>query len=347
MASLSKHVLEAMGFQVRLPDSTLAAVFHSLRVYEVQGIVLDYQSIEPISGSVQGVAYTLSIGSSVNAICRTIMSEDYTDSEQDWQKEHRCSPPYLIVHLGPTTKHDAPPAITLKTMARPLQHTTAFFHARAELQKIEDKVLPSLVSALSCAFSSNDQHVRFAPVDHAIVGITDDCRTVLDFRIEISAAAYVSSKLDRTQIKSKLFAAIKTADSMDPKVARFFQLALEETDPLKKFLYFFLAIEIETHAAFAKIDHSTRLSMLIGVPDRVAESTLEFFDGQRKRWTSLGDRFVWCVLCIWPHLNDADVVEFKRIKKVRNEITHGSIAAPPHWAVAGAEKIATKLQLST
>jgi hypothetical protein len=132
---------------------------------------------------------------------------------------------------------------------------------------------------------------------------------------------------------------------MNPKVARFFQLALDEDDPLKKFLYFFLAIEIETHATFAKIDHARNLSVLIAPPNRVAVSTQDFFDRQRQRWANLGDRFMWCVLCVWTHLCDADVEEFRSLKKIRDDIAHGSIATPPHSAVAGAQKLAAMLQL--
>lgn len=120
---------------------------------------------------------------------------------------------------------------------------------------------------------------------------------------------------------------------------------LSHRDLLKKFLYFFLAIEIETHATFKRIDHVANLSTLITAPDRVAASTQDFFDGQRQRWINLRDRFLWCVLCVWTHLSDADVEEFGRLKSVRDDIAHGSIATPPHSAVIGAEQLAAKLQL--
>src|ERR1700730_1321152 len=200
--------------------------------------------------------------------------------------------------------------------------------ARAKLKAAGDKVLPPLLSALACSFSYDDQPVRFLPTDRTVFGITPDSRTVLDFRLDGSASVYVSSKLEPTQIEGRLAAGVNIASAMDPKVARFFQLALDEHDPLKKFLYFFLAIEIETHATFAKIDHATNLSVLITAPDRVAVSTQDFFDGQRQRWTNLRDRFVWCVLCVWTHLCDADVEEFSRLKKIRDCIAHGSIATP-------------------
>ncbi len=341
--SVSGDVLEAMGLRPLPPGHSLAAVFHSLHVYEVRGFTLEAPSLEPISGTVAGFAYTLSVGSSVNAVCRRIVQDDYAESEEEWQKEHKCTPPYLIVHFGPTTTHESmgPRA---KEEGRTITTYDSFPAARTELKEIGDKVVPSLLSALACSFSSHDHPVRFLPTDRAIFGITPDARTVHDIRFLGSASAYVSSQLELSQIEKGLAAGVNIAGAMNPKVARFFQLALDEVDPLKRFLYFFLAIEIETHAVFAKIDHAT-LSVLIAAPDRVAVSTQAFFDVQRQRWTNLRDRFVWCVVCVWTHLCDADIEEFGRLKKVRDDIAHGSIATPPHSAVAEAEKLAAKLQL--
>lgn len=333
-----------MGLRPLSPSRPLAAVFHSLHVYEVRGFTLEAPSLEPISGSVAGFAYTLSVGSSVNAICLRIVQDDYANSEEEWQKERKCTPPYLVVHLGPTTKHESIVSHA-KEEGRTITTYNSFPAARAELKVLEDKVLPPLLSALACSFSTNDPAVRFLPIDRAAFGITPDGHTVHDFRLQASASMYESSKLEATQIEGRLASGVNIASAMNPKVARFFQLALDEDDPLKKFLYFFLAIEIETHATFKKIDHATNFSVLITAPNRVAVSTQDFFDGQRQRWTNLRDRFVWCVLCVWTHLCDADVEEFRRLKSIRDDIAHGSIATPPHSAVAGAEKLAAKLQL--
>src|SRR5262249_7258176 len=158
----------------------------------------------------------------------------------------------LIVHFGPTGEHESI-GFHAKEEGRTITTYDSFPDARAELKTVEDKVLPSLLSALACSFSSNDQPIRFVSTDHTFFGITPDSRTVLDFRLLVSASGYVSSKFEPTQIEGRLSAGLNLASAMNPKVARFFQLALDEDDPLKKFLYFFLAIEIETHATFKRI----------------------------------------------------------------------------------------------
>ena len=45
------------------------------------------------------------MGQSENAVCQTLTQNDLTDSEQKWQEGHKCTSPYLVVHLGPTKKY--------------------------------------------------------------------------------------------------------------------------------------------------------------------------------------------------------------------------------------------------
>ncbi len=133
------------------------------------------------------------------------VQDNYADSEEDWQKEHNCTPPYLIVHFGPTAEHEFTGSHA-KEEGRTITTYDSFPVARAELKTIEDTVLPSLLSALACSFSSNDQPIRFVPTDHTFFGVTPDSRTVLDFRLLGSASGYQSSKLEPIQIEGRLAA---------------------------------------------------------------------------------------------------------------------------------------------
>lgn len=55
---------------------------------------------------------------------------------------------------------------------------------------------------------------------------------------------------------------VLSAPRINIKAARFFSLGMAEDD-LKKFLYFFLALEVETHAVFGRIIHWPFSSYLI------------------------------------------------------------------------------------
>jgi len=343
-ASVSNEVLEAMGLRRLGQSETISARFHYLHVFEVRGFTVEELSLPIRSGRIDGRTYEIGVGASVNAVCRSLVRDDLADDEQEWQMEHKCTPPYVVVHLGPTKEYSFN-GTHAKFEASMVHTYDGFSEARAELKAWGEGILPPLLTGLASSFALHDQPVKFLPTDRAFYGITEVGQTVLDTRLVFSGSGYSSSRLTPDQVADRLESANEIAVSVKQKVARFFNLALNEDDPLKRFLYFFLAVEIETHATFARIDHSDRLRAFIQPPSHATATTQSFFDGQSQKWTNLRDRFVWCVMCAWPHLTDDDVEQFKMLKAIRDEIAHGSLATPPHDAAASVEKLAARLQL--
>jgi hypothetical protein len=83
---------------------------------------------------------------------------------------------------------------------------------------------------------------------------------------------------------------------------------------------------------------------LLAGPGRWQNSLLRFLTAQREKRTSLRDRFVWCALCAWTHLDDADVDAFAHLKKIRDDIAHGASSAPPAEAVVKIQEPAIRIQ---
>jgi len=169
---------------------------------------------------------------------------------------------------------------------------------------------------------------------------------VCDFGVELRGDLRVSQPVPLPDLQGLLDRAISLATRMNPKVSRFYSLGLNESDPLKRFLYLFLTIERQTHATFKAIDHGVRMAELARVPPRVNSVGTSFFEAQSEKWRSLQERFIWCALTVWTHLTDVDVENFTKVKKVRDQIAHGEIAAPPPEAVQLVERVAGKLQLA-
>ncbi len=126
-------------------------------------------------------------------------------------------------------------------------------------------------------------------------------------------------------------------------MSRLFSLGLGEEDEFKKFLYFFLALEIETHAVFGRIDHPTALNELFRGAARTRESTLLLLQRQADQLRNLYDRFVWCAASVWKNLRDEDVAQFKSLKQARDDIAHGTISEPPQGFARQAEQLAHKV----
>jgi hypothetical protein len=344
MATLSIYALESMGFRRLEVGESVSASFHSLHTYELQGIKLNgNDDVVRSHGISSGVPYEVAIGISVNALTRSIMNDDLAEDEEEWQKIHKCQPPFVLIHIGPTKEH-AMTGEFIKFEGPTITTYESFIPARVELQEMEAAVIPNVVSALTCSLGLARSHLKLRKLSSDAFGITSSGMVLYDFRIEMRASLYASDQLELTEVNAKLQYANDLVEAINPKVSKFFFLALEEEDPLKRFLYFFLAIERQTHFVFSSVDHDRYLSDLIQSPERIRESSTIFFQKQREHWKSLQDRFVWCALSIWTHLSDDDIETFKRLKKVRDKIAHGEITEPPDDAVVEIERLIIKLQ---
>ena len=104
-----------------------------------------------------------------------------------------------------------------------------------------------------------------------------------------------------------------------------------------------MAVEIEVHRVFRRVPRAQHITNgLVPIP-RAMASLVRLLETRDENWTNLADRFVWCVVSAWSHLTDADIEEFKRLKKVRDGIAHGDIATPDPASVQAIERLARKL----
>lgn len=334
-----------MGFKPIQEGSAISAKFHAVHVLAIQGITVADGSLARVRSTVQDVPFSLAIGSSLNKTARELLDDDYTEDETAWAKEHSCSPPYALVRFGPTATHTCSAGYAQERNSSLFTYD-AFSGAKEELRAAADKVLPSVITALACTLSSREHQVRLTKVDSVAFGITDAGVVVHDLRITMNATGTVAKRIATDVLTEKIGRATVVASSINPKVSRFYHLALEEKDPLKRFLYFFLAVEVETHATFARIDHPSAFAALVAGDDRTRDVVLPFLEEQREHWKTLRERFAWCVVASWTHLTRSDVEDFLRLKRVRDDIAHGVIATPNAADVHAVERLATLLHES-
>ena len=137
----------------------------------------------------------------------------------------------------------------------------------------------------------------------------------------------------------------KNLEKLDKRAASYFSLGISESDQLKKFLYFFLSLEVETHAVFRRVDHVAKTRALVTRGDSGAPltSTINLLTRDISSWDNLFDRFAWCANCAWIHLLDDDVALFKQLKEARDAIAHGRASEPPAGYARLAELLAHKV----
>lgn len=342
---LTHYALEQMGFRRLREFETLSANFSSVHAFEIQGISPTTNVVITNAGIIDGVDYRFAFSDSLNTATQHVACVNFTDYEAEWVKEHKCTPPYFLIHIGPTSTHEMTGKF-LKEESSGLHTYDAFIPARQELRRMESAVVPRLLSALSCVFGSLRNPVRFRELERAVAGKSSTGLTVFDFGLDFRGELQVGQAVAQADLTDLFNRSADLAGRMNLQVARFYHLALKEDDPLKRFLYLFLTVERHTHATFKIIDHAACMLAISSAPARVQATAASFLGSQPDRWKSLQERFTWCALTAWSHVSDEDVENFARVKKVRDQIAHGEIAAPPGDAVALVEKIAAKLQLA-
>lgn len=323
MLNLSTGALKNMGFDNFNEDNSFEATFHSITIYQIRGIVdnSDFSNSPSLLTKITDDV-SLSIGSSLNDICNTLTGEDWVDNEEEWKKEKNISPPYLMVLVnlpGSTTcksgfiKHDKDKLVTYN----------CFTEEKEQIAKFEKEKSYPIVTALSATLSAENQLVTFHPIEKSVYGITADGKQIHDMLMTAHGEMSTAKVFQISEITIGIETAFKIGKSLHYKVGYFFDLATNEKDNLKKYLYYFLVLEVHTHQIFKNLDYISSFDSINSLPDRIEKEAKALFQTYQKDAKNLVHRFIWCSLLSWKDISDEDIQLFKELKKIRDQIFHG------------------------
>ncbi|MCQ1548740.1 MAG: hypothetical protein NOF05_07950 [Candidatus Accumulibacter phosphatis] len=339
--TLTTYAIEAMGFREVVAQGDLAASFFSVTVYEARSITVPTGFSQALQARVAGANYRVAIAQSVNAGCRALTGDDFDESETDWCKRVKSNGPYVLIGVGPTDFFGCTAGRLMRHKDGTVTTYDSFPHVRDALRSLEQRVIPPVLAAVTCALNEPGRYVSLRKLERASSGRCLDGTPLHDIRLDVKADVYVSHSLDQIALCQKLVDATAKAPALNQRAARFFALGVGEDDQLKRFLYFFLALEVETHAVFGRIDHETQTTTLLsGV---TSTSTAKLIEAQVASLGNLFDRFVWCAACIWRDLAEEDITLFKELKGARDAIAHGRESEPPAGFARSAEILAYKI----
>jgi hypothetical protein len=341
--SFTNYALEQMGFE-RIPKGErIEANFKSINVYEIRGFISD-DTLPLLPAELKRVSndFSFSIGDSLNAICRILLGGDFVEDEEKWLEEYKSKPPYLIVLTSLIDPFVCENGYWKRENDAILTYD-CFPTAKEELRKKENKHLSTFITSLTASFSSDALQVNFIPKTREVFAQTNHHLTLRDIKYIVKGECYVSQKTTTAVVASKIDEALNLYGTMDTKVGYFFNLAAQESDTLKKFIYYFLVIEIYTHQTFKELDYDASISQLNNIPQRIESSVTEFFIERQKESKNLSQRFIWCAILKWHEISDADITQFKSIKRFRDRIYHGEEVAESILPVDFAKQLALKL----
>lgn len=345
MANFSEKVLESMGFRDLIQKGELSVEFMSLTVYEARGIELPDGFVEVRKSKVAGVEYQVALSKAVNLGCLSLVGTEMTESEPEWLENFKTRGPFVLVviRLAELVECEAG---RMQRMPDGNIHTyDSFPLVREELRKLEERVLPPVISALTLALNDSEIFVTLRKLTRETLGWTLDGVMINDVRYEMSASAFQIRPLLAQQAINVLDASVKGVTKLHERAAKFFALGTAENDQLKRFLYFFLSLEVETHASFKRIEHADKLlSQLIHDGENTNHPhAVELISRDISKWNNLADKFIWCSTCAWKSISNEDIDLFKKLKKARDDIAHGNESEPPLGYAYKAELLARKI----
>jgi hypothetical protein len=322
----SDNIVQNMGFDLSEDGETIDGRFYRLEVFEILGAKIQESSLqkETILISQSSAPVSVSLGSSLNAVCHTVSGEEYVENESQWRKEKSCSGSIMIIAIGPTDFYSREVRFRKYENGQILTFD-AFHDAKNELQQMSDSIIPQIVSAFSSALWTDDTSVRLLRKDICIYGRTADNLTIQDMRITMNANLSITRVVNAERAASELRRSLQTASKVDAKFAEFMHLGLIESNATLKFLSLFLFVERAIHKTFGLVNHRKALAELASGSQISPKSLEKLLGAHRATWSGLLERFTWCAITRWRNLDDADIEEFAQLKKLRDKFSHGEL----------------------
>ncbi|MEX0792857.1 MAG: hypothetical protein WD045_06945 [Pirellulaceae bacterium] len=340
---LSEDAIEEMGFRKYPESDELKIRFGIIKIYSLQGLVFEKDidvkqtKIVPFDANAK-----LVISQSVNNGCKLLLDDEFIDDEAKFVSDKKTSPPFLLIFFreGQTR--------TLKGGYRQskdgqIYTYNAFSDTTSEIRNWLNEVEPRIVSSLAVKFGTAAQRVDIVPVDQSVFGQTQENTTVINVTFSGHAVGYVTSARTVEHLNSTLDSAVRLFGDLDKNSIHHFYLAINEKDRLKGFLGFFFFIERLVNRTFKKIDHNERVEHFFNLQGRMGDASSEIVSTTFSGLRSLSQRFHWCVITVWGHLNDQDIKAFSELKKIRDRLAHGEHVNESDLPLEKARSLAVKL----
>ena len=253
---LSNYLIEKMGFEEMPPGQVIEARFHLAHIYHIKGVSIE-KDAELCIQDVQynDVKFSIAIGNSLNSLMRALADDDMVEDERKWEKDKKTGPPYALVLVGPTETYSSNGKYWQEKEGAIITYS-CFLEAKFELKQKMEKLLTVLLPAISVRFFHSEYPSVLQLVWKTAFGTTRDGRNVQDIHSSGSASVSFNKKVTVEEIDSIFKKTLDGLDKVSVRAAKYFYMGLCETDNLKKFLFYFLSIEVYTHETYKAINFS-------------------------------------------------------------------------------------------
>ncbi|NLG39345.1 MAG: hypothetical protein GX545_05425 [Fibrobacter sp.] len=343
MATLSKTILETLGFKEFNSEARIEAKFNSIYVFNIEGISLKEVNTDLFSNvSYSDDVISFAFGNTVNDISKNLIGDSFVDDEVEWQKANKSHPPYILIKISSNKLFTCESGYCKRENEKLITYD-CFQNANNLLKEVEQNIIPPLISSLTIHLSKINYPIRFRFIERAKYGITQNGEIINDFSISISARLTSSINITGNMIKTVINSAVRQYSTIEPKVSSLFYFGLRDEDRFKQFLNLFQALERHTHKAFNQMNFENYVDSVNSIPKRLAVTGKQFFMERQAECKNLSQRFIWCSLILWENISDNEIETFKAIKKKRDLLSHGEQVSENDLPVEDLEKLLLKI----
>ncbi|SCX31678.1 hypothetical protein [Agrobacterium rosae] len=312
MIRLAKAGLEALGLAEVTNGEAVEGSFQRLLIYQIEGFETDEFLCGPFGVEIDGFLVEIAVATEIGRACMALVDDTICDTEEEWCGSRSANGPFLVLLVGPT-KFYRSTCTHERHEADAVYVANGFPEARAELDFIQEAVVPRIVSSLSATFNHMTTTFRF--IEQLTFGADRAGKRIHDLQFSMALEASVLTHINEGTLSQRLRDSLQQASRLNKKAAGLFDLALAQKDFFKQYLFLFSAAEIVVHATF-KINYSKVIAQ---------NGTYALDD---KVQGKLRDRFGWLQKHIWiATVSSADVDLFRKLADVRNDIAHGSVVS--------------------
>jgi hypothetical protein len=326
--------IKHMGF--RQSQNPIHAKFYSFDVYEIKGISKDCEAItESLNKKYSDDNITYAIGININDICSNLLGINFVFNEAEHTKQKNIQPPYLVILTTTPDEQICKSGCMSQTKNNHILTYDCFSETKNNLlQSRKDNSL-SFLLALSSQLLDEDHHlVVFNNIDYKLVGISTNNKIVEDINITTSLEVNVSKIYSLPKIENSIKNSSLIYNQIQSKVSYFFNIAMQEKDSLKKFIYLFLTLEVCINKAFKtlKIDCTQ-------IPDNIKKN----YPSLLEKPQNLMHKFIFCVYLSWNKSLENNIDTFRKLKQTRDKIYHGEIVNMENLPIIEAHRLILKI----
>lgn len=111
----------------------------------------------------------------------------------------------------------------------------------------------------------------------------------------------------------------------DSKPLKLFKMMIDEDDKLKKFLYGYYCLEVAINKIFKKYRKTYNVGQYIKSNKSIMSDFIDLENKYKNDSTNVRDKFLLNSLFFWKNINSNDYKDFLKLKKLRNDMSHGTV----------------------